>query len=273
MTSGDNRIVQGLWVGGRLSTLERLCIRSFCAHGHEFHLYHYDELHNVPRIDGLRVINGEEILPRTAIFRSRKGSLAYFSDRFRWELLRQRGGWWMDMDVICVRPLDFPDDIVFQRDVKPDRMPNGFLKLPRGHFLAAALADTYKDINRIQPWDNFGVRFKKIKNRLILRNSPRHIRLYHCGGMFAFSSAVKHFGLDKHALPTGVFHAPGDPQGHDAIKSAGYDFDALLSSAPDMHCVHISQSRLVIKGIDKDGDYPADSLYEVLKRRYPEARQ
>ena len=63
-----NRIVQGLWMGGRLSALERLCVRSFCAHGHEFHLYHYDELENVPRIEGLRLMDAREVLPRAQVY-------------------------------------------------------------------------------------------------------------------------------------------------------------------------------------------------------------
>ena len=89
--SDNNRIVQGLWIGGRLTELERLCIRSFCANGHEFHLYHYDELQNLPQVEGLRLMDGAEVLPRTAIFRHSTGSLAFFADHFRWELLRQRG--------------------------------------------------------------------------------------------------------------------------------------------------------------------------------------
>ena len=47
-----------------MSALERLCVLSYCAHGHEFHLYHYDELQNVPQVGGLRVMDGGEIPPR-----------------------------------------------------------------------------------------------------------------------------------------------------------------------------------------------------------------
>ena len=256
-----------------MSALERLCIRSYCAHGHEFHLYHYDELENVPSVDGLRVINGEEILPRAAIFRHHSGSLAYFADQFRWELLRQRGGWWVDMDLVCMRPLDIAAEVVFSRFPDPKWMWNGALKFPRGHFLAAALADTYDDINRISPWDSRRIAFRKLRRRVkFWRNSKRYIMSWHAGGMSSLMSAVHHFGLEEYALPLSVFFLPGDPSGSKVVESAGYSFDGILSAHPDLRCVHLTNSHLHRDGVDKDGDYPPDSLYEVIKRRYPESR-
>ena len=44
------------------------------------------------------------------IFRYRdNGSYAGFANFFRYELLRKRGGWWVDLDTICLRP--FPASI------------------------------------------------------------------------------------------------------------------------------------------------------------------
>ena len=40
----DLPIIQSLWIGQRLSDLERLCIRSFLQKGHPFHLYTYNEI-------------------------------------------------------------------------------------------------------------------------------------------------------------------------------------------------------------------------------------
>ena len=270
--TGDNRIVQGLWVGGRLSTLERLCVRSYCAHGHEFHLYHYDALENVPRVDGLRLMNAEEILPRTAIFRHRTGVISYFADHFRYVLLHKRGGWWADMDTVCVRPLDLSAEIVFQHDFTPQCLFNGMLKFPQGHALTAALADAYEDINRILPWDSGWIAFKKLKRRVMFwRDTKRHIRYWHAGGMAGLTPAVKYFGLEKYTLPLSFFHLPDNPLGRAVVESAGRDFDGILSGHPDLRCIHLCNSHLHIHGVDKDGDYPADSLYEVLKRRYPDS--
>ena len=32
-------VIQSLWIGDRLSVMERLCIQSFLDQGHQFHLY------------------------------------------------------------------------------------------------------------------------------------------------------------------------------------------------------------------------------------------
>lgn len=141
---GQNRIVHGLWVGASLSPLETLCLRSFVAMGHEFHLWLYEPLpHGLPA--GVVQRPAEAILPANRIFRYRhgnsfghgKGSLAGFSDLFRYKLLYEEGGWWTDMDVTCLRPLDFEAPYVFRRhDVLP--VVGNLMKCPKGSPLMAA---------------------------------------------------------------------------------------------------------------------------------------
>jgi Glycosyltransferase sugar-binding region containing DXD motif len=106
----SNQIIQGLWVGSDLSLMEQLSIQSFIAHGHQYHLYVYEEVANVPA--GTILKNAHSILPAERIFTyqhgAEKGSYSGFADAFRWHLLAQRGGWWADLDVICLKPFDFP---------------------------------------------------------------------------------------------------------------------------------------------------------------------
>ncbi|MEQ8704679.1 MAG: glycosyltransferase [Phaeodactylibacter sp.] len=117
----DNKVVHGLWIGETLSPVEMLCIKSFQAQGHRFHLWTYGHLRTPPP-QGTVICAAQEILPSSAIFRYRygnefghgKGSLAGFSDLFRYKLLYEQGGWWTDMDVTCLRPLDFPAPYVFR---------------------------------------------------------------------------------------------------------------------------------------------------------------
>ena len=271
--TGDNRVVQGLW-WGRLTELERLCIRSWCANGHEFHLYTYGalgELENLPRADGLRIMDAEEVLPSKAVFLHKTGLLSFFADQFRFELLRQRGGWWVDMDTVCVRPLDFAAEVVLFNTDSPAAIWNCVMKFPRGHFLAAALADSYKNVNRVSPWDDWKTIYRKSKRRLIFwRDWRRHVRYWHAGGLIGLASAVRHYKMEQCAMPVSFMEFPGDPQGRALVESAGYDFDGILSAAPDLRFFHLSNTVWKEQSVDKDGSYPADSLYEVLKRRYPE---
>jgi len=101
--------IQMLWIGERLSTLERLSIASFRANGHPVHLYTYGPVAGVP--EGTEIRDAAEVLTRDLIFRNPpgfgEGSFAGFSNLFRYKLLLDRGGIWCDCDVVCLRPFDF----------------------------------------------------------------------------------------------------------------------------------------------------------------------
>jgi Glycosyltransferase sugar-binding region containing DXD motif len=134
----SNRIVHALWVGNRLSKLELLTISSFIAHGHHFHLWTYSDL-VTPLPKGVLVHDAESILPRSAVFRSvgtdletgvGNGSFAGFSDLFRYKLLYDKGGYWTDMDITCLKPLDFSEPYVF-RSHRLGVVGN-LMKCPRG---------------------------------------------------------------------------------------------------------------------------------------------
>jgi len=99
--------IQGLWIGECLSQLEALTICSFQRVGHPFHLYCYQDLANVP--EGTILKDANEILPKNEIYQP----LCQFADWFRYLLLYKKGGWWSDLDVICLKPLTFTHECVF----------------------------------------------------------------------------------------------------------------------------------------------------------------
>jgi len=117
----SNIIVHALWIGKKLSPIELLCINSFIAQGHEFHLWLYDDIETVLPV-GIKIEDASLIIPASEVFSYSeinqfghgKGSYAGFSDIFRYKLLYEKGGWWTDMDVVCIKPLDFPDEYVFR---------------------------------------------------------------------------------------------------------------------------------------------------------------
>lgn len=97
-------IIQSLWIGEELGKMEVLSIRSFLSHGHEYHLYLYDNVKNIP--DGVTIKNAEEIIPRDKIFYI-ANSYAGFSNTFRYKLLLEKAGFWVDTDVVCLKPFLF----------------------------------------------------------------------------------------------------------------------------------------------------------------------
>lgn len=107
--------VQSLWIGGKLSNLEILCINSFLKNNINFKLYCYQEIENLPQ--GVIIADGREILPESEIFCYQtgkgKGSFSAFSNIFRYYMLYLKGGIWVDMDLICVKNLESSNDYMF----------------------------------------------------------------------------------------------------------------------------------------------------------------
>lgn len=104
--------IQSLWIGRQLSAMERLSISSFLTNGHQYHLYVYEEIESAPQGTVLKA--ADRILPESMIFQYKKHpSHAGFSNFFRYKLLLQKGGWWVDTDVVCLQPFDFEDPYVF----------------------------------------------------------------------------------------------------------------------------------------------------------------
>lgn len=103
-------IVNGLWLG-KITHLEELTLRSFSKYA-EFHLWTYDEFDI--SIKNVIVRNGREILPDKDIFVYPAkmdlpfggGTYVGFSEIFRYKVLYDKGGWWSDMDITCLKPLE-----------------------------------------------------------------------------------------------------------------------------------------------------------------------
>lgn len=113
-------IVNGLWLG-KITHLEELTLRSFakCA---EFHLWTYGEVGvSIPNVI---MRDGREILPEKDIFvYPNKMDLPFgggthvgFSELFRYKVLYDKGGWWSDMDITCLKPLEEIDSKYFFRE-------------------------------------------------------------------------------------------------------------------------------------------------------------
>lgn len=112
-------VFHALWIGPRLSLVERTCLASFVHFGHDLQLHCYDEVQGVPA--GVRVVDASRTVPRAFVRPNRggrgKGSFAAFSDIFRYACLAEHGGVYVDCDVVCLRR-EFPtgDFVVGRQD-------------------------------------------------------------------------------------------------------------------------------------------------------------
>jgi hypothetical protein len=137
----EEKTVHGLWIGDTLSPIELLTIHSFLDKGHSFKLWLYDELKTKLPV-GVLTGDANEIIPREKVFRYKnksqfghgKGSVAGFSDIFRYKLLFEHGGWWVDMDITCLKKFDFDKPYFFRKHHNLNVVGN-VMKCPKGSLL------------------------------------------------------------------------------------------------------------------------------------------
>jgi hypothetical protein len=109
----DNIVIQGLWVGNTLTKIHKLCIESFLKKGHAFVLYTYEKVNNLP--DMVITMDANKIIPSSLIY-TFDDSYAGFSDLFRNRLLSLNPGWYVDLDIYCIKKYDFDDKLIFSLD-------------------------------------------------------------------------------------------------------------------------------------------------------------
>lgn len=234
-------LVQSLWIGERLTALERLSLASFVRHGHPVDLYTYEAVAGVP--DGVRVRDAGAILPASAIFRygpesgGGDGSVASFANLFRYTLLAARGGWWVDTDVVCLRPLDLTAAHCFgwQDD---QRVNVAIMRTPPQSRLAVTLRDRAHALGTNLLWGTSGPNLMTAVVRELEMTSD--------------ALAPDAFYPIHHSEAASLFAA--DPDGRVARRLDG------------PYTVHFWNELARRNGVDKDADHPASSPFERLKR-------
>jgi mannosyltransferase OCH1-like enzyme len=236
----NNQIIQGLWIGPELSVMEQLSIASFLRNGHDYHLYVYDNVKNVPA--GTVLMDANEILPSDRIFQyKRSPSYAGFSNYFRYKLLLERGGWWADTDTICLKPFDFSEEYVFSSEINykgREVVNSGVIKASAGSRVMAYAWQVCQTKNPARlAWGETG---PKLMNR-----------------------AVKKFSLERYKKTHHAF-CPVDYEEWRTVLQPGFEktFDDRT------YAIHLWNEMWRAAGQDKDAQYDQTSLYERLKRSY-----
>lgn len=234
-----SNIVQGLWIGNRLGLMERLSISSFLHHGHEFHLYLDGPCEGVPH--GTVVRDVREVLPDRDIVRYEtgygKGSVALYSDLFRWTLLEAHGGWWVDLDVVALKPFRFEADCVLGQSGSGAgaRIECAVLHCPPGSLLMKRCHEVAATADPVQ------VKWGQIGPGLLRRSAAE-------------------LGLLGSVQPREVFYP---------VPAARFWRFLRSGTLPETATgVHLWAQLWRHYGLDPDGRYPDTSIYEQLLRRF-----
>lgn len=234
-------VIQSLWIGDQLSVMEQLCISSFLRNGHSFHLYVYQETAGVP--PGTVVLDGNDILPASRIFTYKEhNTYAGFANFFRYRLLFEKGGWFVDADTVCLRPFRFRSKYVFSSEgINGRQLVNvGAIKVPPGSPIMRHAWETCECLNTSE------------------------LKWSQCGPAL-LGAAVEAYSLARYVKPWDVFCPV-----HFSVWEKVLDPNICWTLDNQSYAIHLWNELWRRSGQDKNARYPADCLYEQLKRRYLE---
>ena len=201
------REVGTLWIGGKLSWMEQLCLKSFVHQGQKVTLFHYEPISNVPQ--GVICRDGREIIDTDDFIKyEKKDSFALFADLFRLHMIWKCPGMiWIDTDVYCQRPLDYEDDYVMGYELpNSQRVNNAVLGLPSDSPMLMAMLDFTADRYSIAPFleKRHQTQFSKARDA----GNPVHVSQQPWGvwGPMMVTHYVQHFELNDHVQPLDAFY-------------------------------------------------------------------
>lgn len=233
--------VNSFW-DGELTLLETVCINSFLQHGVAYNLYVYDKPQNLPT--GVTLRDAAAILPREKVFRYTAGefnlgSIAGFTNLFRYTVIYQLGGWWIDTDVCLLKQFDFAEtEVYFEESSTTESfyVSTSCFKAPPGSAIMQECLRRFaeKDVSQVVHGET----------------GPRLL-----------TAAI--LALDRRELVRG---------NQQVMPVPWWDWQRLLydeSLALDGYdAVHFWNAMIAAEKIDKNSQFPPNAPFERLKRAY-----
>jgi hypothetical protein len=224
--------------------MERLSISSFQSNGHPFHLYVYQQMEGIPPATIVKDAN--EILPSSAIFTYREyETYAGFANFFRYKLLLEKGGWFVDLDTICLKPFEFAEPYVFTSQLRDGKSEVN---------LAAMKMPSHSEIMR-RAWDTC---------RLFDTTELR----WGQSGPELIARGVNECDLGRYVQGAQEFCPVHFPEWRRVLEP-GIPWSADLRP----QAVHLWNEMWRRAGQNKDAEYDSRCLYEQLKGHYLSERK
>jgi hypothetical protein len=237
-----SELIQSLWVGDRLGVMEKMAIQSFLRSGHQYHLYTYADIKVPP---GAVRRDAREIFPEADVFaygpsaKTGAGSVSAFSNYFRYKLLYDRGGYWVDSDVVCLKPFAFDSAHVFGQErtrVGDFYVASCVMKAPAGsEAMKFCLESCMAKERDALKWGEIGP--------TLVTEAVRRHALVSCVQPPEAFCPVNWWAVDQYL-----------------VGSRGNEVN--LS---DSHAVHLWNEMWRRNGFDKNARHHPDSLYERLR--------
>ncbi|MFT6450561.1 MAG: hypothetical protein ACJA06_000041 [Halocynthiibacter sp.] len=248
--------IASLWIGGQLSWLEQLCLKSFADAGHKTTLYSYEPIPNVP--EGVIAASAEEIFPADPMYRhARTGSPAIHADLFRLNMLKKTDNIWVDADMYCYQPFAFKSKFVFGWE-KPGLVCNAVLGLPKNSKALNAMIKFFEDEYAIGPW----LKPWQQKELAEERDAGKPVHMTEQNWGFTGPAAVTHFlqetGEIEHAQPEQAFYPISFKERNHMILPR---FQPEEKMQDGTYGVHFWARRMKPRLEEKEGGRPRDGSF------------
>ena len=244
------------WIGDALGLVERACLKSVVRTGHRLALYCYEQPAGVP--DGVEVRDASAILPLAALKDRTDGHHNLYSDWFRYELLRQSLGTWVDADVYVIGQIDGDKAYLFGEQA-PGIVNNAVLRLPADGPLLPRLVEPFEK-HTTPPWLKWRF-YLPARLRELATGRAELTRLpWGSTGPHALTALAKEHGVYGFAEPVERFY-PVAWQDADWILDPNRSLEQVAT--PDTVAIHLWNER--IKAV-KERRAPNGSFLERLQR-------
>jgi hypothetical protein len=249
-----------LWIEGHLGPIERLCLASFVAHGHQVTLFAYGDITGLP--PGVIQVDARTILPEAEARANRyeNGSYALFSNLFRYELLRRGLGLWVDTDVVCVQPIRASEEFVAGWE-SPDFINGAVLFAEVGSAFIADALTAFRS-GRIPAWAPWHKVLHCYARQLLGQPIPATALPHGTFGPKGVTALAKRHGLTSLAQPREVFY-PVPPRSARKVFDPDYRLADVVR--PTTLAIHLWNEKL--RDI-KHTAPPVGSLLRSLYERY-----
>lgn len=256
------REVGTLWIGGPLSWLEQLCLKSFVDKGQKITLFSYEDIPNVP--DGVIRRDGRDIIDTDNFIKyEQKDSFALFADWFRLHMIHQNPGMiWVDTDVYCHRPMDYDSDYVFGYELPGEhRVNNAVLGLPADSNALRQMLTFTDDRYSIAPF--LPKKRQAEMRRKADKGKPVHITEQPWGiwGPMMVTHYVHALGLEEHVQPLNAFYPITFRERHKFMRRAELAEGLITDQTTALHLWASNKRQL---GTHHDGLPPKESFLERL---------
>ncbi|WP_029351437.1 hypothetical protein [Bosea sp. 117] len=230
--------VHAFWIGAELGLISRTCLTSFVRVGHPVTLHGYQRPADLPT--GIVFSDAARIVPPHRVTRHRAtGSYALFANIFRYRLLEQCDGIYVDCDVFCLKPLEIDDYLFGYED--ETTLNTAILRLPKDSALLRSLNEVSDDPAPIPPWMPPELRAElrqkaEVGQPTLLEDLPWGVI-----GPRALTWLAREHGVDRHALPVDVLY-PVHYGAVDRLLDPELTVESLIT--PRTRCVHLFNEML-----------------------------